>query len=206
MGRKVAQDTQELARMQGERASLLGVRVEHLGPVLARRLGLAVARLARDGVELVERDVRRDLREVVPSSRRGVVGRVVGLPAAVEAGRELVGAPRESAQRAADVRRDEVGVRGHAALAQLVDMVEVEVKRLDEHAVGGRRQWRGPGPGTSTTTKIPPTGSRKEDRDRTHCAASGPSEMTAGSGVAESDDRCLRTTEIGTGSRTLSLS
>lgn len=134
---KVAQDAQELARVQRERASVLCVRLQHVDPVVARRLGLAVANLARDGVQLVERDVRRDLSDMVPSSRRGVAGRVVRLAvAAAEAGVELVVAPREATERAAHMCRDEVGMAGHARFAELLDVVQVVVQCLDEHAEG----------------------------------------------------------------------
>lgn len=68
-------------------------------------------------------------------------------------------------------------------------MMQVEMQRLDENAAKvGVSEHSG-----------------DKRRRRPHCAPNGLRPIAAGSGVAESEDKSLRTTGIATGSRTLAL-
>lgn len=113
MGRKIAQSAQQLPCVQRKHPCLLGVLLHPLYPVFACPLCLAIARLARNAVELLEWNVGRDLPKVVPRVRRGVQRRVVlrlRSAGCAKARSELVRAAREAAERAAHVRCDEVGM------------------------------------------------------------------------------------------------
>mgnify|MGYP006876460547 CR=1 FL=1 len=135
MCRIFAHDPDDLSSMQGDRARSFRLVAHPASPPIESLDGGDLAGLERDEVELLERDVRRKVRQVVAQARGGVrVVIVRGGQTPAEARGEFVGTTAEAAEGASDLRCHQFGVIRQSGKVELTSVVDHQVETLDEHA------------------------------------------------------------------------
>lgn len=135
MCRIFANDADDLSSVQGDRAGSFRLMAHPASPPIESLDGSDLAGLERNEVELLEGNVRREVRQVVAQARGGVqVGIVHGGQTPAEARSKLVGTTTEAAEGASDLRRHEFGVIRQTGKVELTSVVDHEVETLDENA------------------------------------------------------------------------